>query len=196
MKFYSQSKGGITKQLLECSPEDEFFISGPVSKGLNLKVENIIDGNTVIFVGGTGILPFVDFFAYLARRLINEKCPEYNIYSEESFDSYMHDANFVVYAYFPSSEQSVGLKLCQDINNLHISYGVENRFRFIPKFTKFGDKRLDKSEMVTILKKLNEYKRIKNIWVCGPPSMNNMFQRHRRGLLKEFELNSNQIDIL
>ena len=36
-------------------------------------------------MGGTGVLPFMDLFAYLARRLLDEKAPNYSLFPDEKF---------------------------------------------------------------------------------------------------------------
>ena len=72
IKYYEQSKNGITKQLLQHNKHDRYFISGPLSRGYDLSSENM-SGTTVVFVGGTGVLPFMDLFAYLIRKIIEHE---------------------------------------------------------------------------------------------------------------------------
>ena len=99
MKFYLQSKNGITKKISYSTNEDRFIISGTFGKGLNLDIRNIT-GSNIIIVGGTGILPFIDLFAYLARRLINKRAEIYQVFLRETFDSSFSEAKFTVYAYY------------------------------------------------------------------------------------------------
>ena len=82
MKFYTQSKNGITKQISSAAQEDRFIVSGIFGKGLNLEKQNIV-GSNLIVVGGTGILPFIDLFAYLARRLISKKAEMSQVFFRE-----------------------------------------------------------------------------------------------------------------
>ena len=53
IKFYKETKTGITRQIDDATPETEFYIDGPQGKGLNLTPENS-NGTHVIFMGGTG----------------------------------------------------------------------------------------------------------------------------------------------
>lgn len=63
-KYYSQSKKGMSSQLTHASPDDSFYVDVPVGKRLDLNFSNM-RGHIVLFVGGTGILPYMDFLAYL-----------------------------------------------------------------------------------------------------------------------------------
>ena len=100
MKFYTQSKNGITKQISSAAQEDKFIVSGIFGKGLNLEKQNIV-GSNLIVVGGTGILPFIDLFAYLARRLLSKKTELSHVFNGESFDNYISGAKFTIFAFYP-----------------------------------------------------------------------------------------------
>jgi hypothetical protein len=73
-----------------------------MGKGLQIQK----DGVHVAFTGGTGILVFVDLVAYLIRR--NLKLMD----TQEA--SQIDDSNFrfVLYASFPSREESIALEMC------------------------------------------------------------------------------------
>lgn len=164
MKFYSQSKNGITKQLKDANENQEFLIEGPLGKGLNLSSKNI-SGNNVIFLGGTGVLPFVDLFAYFARKLINEKCPGNSIQQGEEFDDNLQNARFTVFAYYPKKSEGVALELCTKISELYEQFGMKERFSFSPVFTREGGARLNKDTVFEVLNSCFENSHLKNIWV-------------------------------
>lgn len=109
IKFYKQTKTGISKQLDDAKESDQFYITGPLGGGLDLSAENIT-GTNVMFMGGTGILQFLDTLAYLLRKLITEKEPEKAVFPGEEFDDYFSNVKFVVYAYYPTSKASVALE--------------------------------------------------------------------------------------
>lgn len=109
IKFYKETKTGITRQIDEATNETEFYIDGPQGKGFNFTPENS-DGTHVIFMGGTGALPFMDLFAYLGRKILKENSPDYAIFPDEEFNEIHSDAKWIVYGYFPSRERSVGLE--------------------------------------------------------------------------------------
>jgi len=44
-------------------------------------------------------------------------------------------------------------------------YKEENKFRYIPKFTKAGDQRLDKSKLIDLLLKHQDHSGIDRLWV-------------------------------
>jgi len=61
-------KEGLTKRLFSCFVErrdiqKRVIIEGPMGQGLN--ISPLKAGTVVIIAGGTGILPFLDFFYYL-----------------------------------------------------------------------------------------------------------------------------------
>ena len=195
MKFYRQSKNGITKQLLSDNKEDRFFISGPLSRGYDLTKSNM-KGTTLIFVGGTGVLPFMDVFAYMARRIIHKNDPSKEVFPGEKFEDELEEANFVVYGFFPRAADACAFDFCKKTSEIHEKYKAGGKFKFIPKFTRDGDKRLDQEQMFEILNKHHESTGIKNLWICGPPPMNNMFQEYRRNISNEFGLSHTSFEIL
>lgn len=109
LKFYPQSKNGITKQLMNADHEQNFIIDGPFGKGLDFSPANIC-GKNVIFLGGTGVLPFVDLFTYLGRSLLKENNSKVLIENEQ-FEDHFKQASFVVYGYFPRESEAVALEL-------------------------------------------------------------------------------------
>ena len=195
LKYYEQSKNGITKQLLNENKDDRFFISGPLSRGYDLSEDNM-KGTTLIFVGGTGVLPFMDVFAYMARRIINKNDLSKEVFPGEQFQDELEEANFVVYGYYPRAADACAIDFCNKASEIHEKYNAGDKFKFIPKFTRDGDKRLDKEQMFELLKGHHESTGIKNLWVCGPPPMNNMFQEHKKDICKEFELTHKSFEIL
>jgi ferredoxin-NADP reductase len=58
---------------------DEYHISDPIGLGLEL----VDGGNYLVFCGGTGILPFMDLFAYLLRRAVYTIRPEKALFPDE-----------------------------------------------------------------------------------------------------------------
>jgi len=195
LKFYPQSKNGITKQLLNDNENDRFFISGPLSRGYDLTAGNM-KGTTIVFVGGTGVLPFMDLFAYMARRIIHKNDPSKDVFPGEDFEDELEEANFVVYGYYPKAADACAIDFCNKASEIAKQYKAEDKFKFTPIYTRDGGKRLDKEQMFELLKSHHESTGIKNLWVCGPPPMNNMFQQHKKQINKEFELSLKSFEIL
>ncbi|CAI2386799.1 unnamed protein product [Moneuplotes crassus] len=186
IKFYPQARNGLTKKLDNVQPDDEFIISKPLGSGLDLTPGNIT-GTNVVFLGGTGVLPFIDFFAYLARYLINEKSPSDSMLSQEKFEPYFKEAKFIIYVAYQTQTEAIGLEILTKISELFSHFGEQERFKLTTIFTREGGKKLDKQSIYDILKENSQLDYLKNVWVCGPPKMNNMFQRIRKDLRKLFD---------
>lgn len=196
MKFYKQSKHGITKQISQATSDNRFIISGVYGKGLDLDKRNIVGTNLVV-VGGTGILPFIDLFAYLARRLISKNCKQGQVFEGETFEDYMGDAKFIVYAYYPDRDNAIGVEFTEKVAQLFAHFGLHDRFMFVPQYTRNRDKKLaTTNDVISLMQSLPAQTDLKNVFVCGPPPMNNMFQRISSRLCSEFGLQSHQIDVI
>jgi hypothetical protein len=91
---------------MHTSPNDIYQVKALLGKGLGLKKE----GTHVAFVGGTGVLVFMDLIALMLRQnlgLLKEKSP----INGTSF-------KFVLYASFPSRKDAIGLDLLEGLNNV------------------------------------------------------------------------------
>ena len=60
---------GAFSAVLHESLSTSFSVMGPHGKGLQLNANST--GSYVIFVGGTGVLPFLDLFDFLLRKGVN-----------------------------------------------------------------------------------------------------------------------------
>ena len=196
MKFYMQSKNGITKQISRASENNQFIVSGIFGKGINFDNYNI-NGSNLIVVGGTGILPFIDLFAYLARRLLSKRAEMSQVFFREEFDNNIDGAKFTIYAFYPDRTNAVGIEFCEKISQLFLHFGQSDDFEFNPLYSRNGNKKLsNQDDLLSFIGKFATKTTIKNIFVCGPPHMNNLFQRHKGKILKEFSLKSNQLEII
>ena len=118
IKHYPQSSSGISHQVHVSSGADQFFIHGPIGKGLEIDRFNS-NGIHAIFIGGTGILPFMDLFAYIGRKLLKDNDPNYAIFPDEEFTDLSDEAVFEIFAYFPTREDAVGIDFVENIEKLH-----------------------------------------------------------------------------
>ena len=177
IKFYEQTQTGISRQAHYPISGDQYFIHGPVGRGLEIDKHNS-GGVNIIFVGGTGILPFMDLFAYIGRRILKKHNPRCAIFPDELFTDLANDAQFVIYAYFPTREDCIGIELLEAIEKLHQKHGKADMFKLNLSLTRKGGRKHNNEEIVELL---SEYKqihgRINKLWVCGPPVMNDQFQR-------------------
>lgn len=60
---------GLSK-FLHLNVHKLYYLSEPVGQGL--EIDENSDGEHIIFAAGTGILPFLDLFDYLLKKLIYE----------------------------------------------------------------------------------------------------------------------------
>ena len=82
---------------------------------------------------------------------------------------------FIFFVTFPSEDQVIGLKLCEGLNEMQ-KQEKHPMFEFHLILSTFAEyKRWDAMSIEHIL---DPYKKqISKIWVCGPPKMNEDFDR-------------------
>ncbi|CAI2385131.1 unnamed protein product [Moneuplotes crassus] len=186
IKFYDQSKKGLTRLLANVQDRDEFIISKPLGKGLDLRPE-AISGTNVLFLGGTGVLPFLDLFAYLARMVIRDNSPSDSLIRNEEFDECFKDSKFIVYGYYPTQGEAVALDFLMKLSDLFSHFQKQPQFSFTPVFTRQGGEHLTSNSLYSLLDPISSTSTLRTIWVCGPPKMNNLFQRIHRNILSRYE---------
>lgn len=91
--------GGLSKRV-HSDPSPRFYVKGPMGKGLGMEMH----GYHMAFAAGTGILPFIDQIAFIARSVFNKDGK-----LSETFQ-------FRLYAAFRSAEDSIGLELVQALD--------------------------------------------------------------------------------
>ena len=194
IKHYHQTKKGISTQLTYASAGDQFYVNAPVGKGHDIDF-NSLKGTYMLFVGGTGILPYMDLFAYMVRNVIAKNSPNNCILSGEKFDHDMSDVHLILYTYNQNEQNAVGYDFVSQMAEVYKHFGIENQFTLVPKFTRQGDKRLDKEAMFEILTNQKNSSGLDKIWVCGPPPMNNLFYRYIKEISKKVGIDTLNIDI-
>jgi ferredoxin-NADP reductase len=78
-------------------------VKGPFGKGLNIRKG--ANGTYVAFAAGTGILPFMDLVAYLARKQTGQW------YEDENKHAVGDNFTLILFASFPRQRDAIGLKL-------------------------------------------------------------------------------------
>lgn len=76
------------------SPNDVFHITGPLGVGLNIEE----GGNYIFFCSGTGVLPFIDLFAYMLRKAVALLSPGNTFFEDEEFE--FNEIFVTVYCFF------------------------------------------------------------------------------------------------
>jgi len=133
-----------------------------MGKGLQISRSGI----HVAFAGGTGALVFLDL---VSRIILNNL-----LLLPSQFEK---DFEFHFYASFRSEESSIGVELCNKLTLLNEKLGLAN-FKFIPRLAEGPQttKRPPRWDEDFIEKTLLPHAgKIKRVWVCGAPIMNQVF---------------------
>ena len=117
---------------------------------------------------------------------------------------------------FPSWEESVALELCEGLKSLCTKYDLDN-FELHLRLTNYGKevkkhRRWDPAYKDEVLGKYSQvddnfakedletvtthHHRIRRVWVCGPPQMNEMFDRALEILGPKHRIARHTIDVL
>lgn len=135
--------------------------------GKNLGLDST--GTHIAFVGGTGILVFIDLVAYLIRLNLDLlKAGDDNILDGNKF-------RFVLYASFTNPDEVLGKELIEGLQTICKKKGVDN-FELIYRFSNQKPLRWD-SAFIDRQLQIHQRQSIKRIWVCGPPVMNEVFDK-------------------
>lgn len=195
IKYYPQTKRGISAQLTHATENDKFFVNTPVGKGLDIDLRSP-NGTYLLFVGGTGILPYMDFFAYLVRYTIAKYAKEKIVFDGENFEHDLSGINLIIYAYYRNDKNAPGYEFVSKIAQIYKHFNIENQFTLIPKFTSLGEKRINKESLIELLEDHKDRTGIERIWVCGPPPMNNLFSRYEGTVAKTAGIDKSRVDVL
>lgn len=194
VKVYPQAKHGISTQLDSMKEGAKYFIDGQVGKGLELGAESV--GNHVFFCGGTGILPFLDTFAVMLRKAVNDFSPDKAYFENEDFSMVNNEFKVSIYAYFTKRTEATGLEILEGIQKLQKVAKKEFNIKVNITFTREGGSRLTKDSAMEILKAENEASPIQRIFVCGPAPQNIMFNELTPKIVEEFGIDRWKIDVL
>jgi len=97
---------------------------------------------------------------------------------------------------FPNREESIALELFEALNNFCQRFGLNNFELFVrmPK-ENLNTARWDNTFIKQELEKFN-ISELSRIWVCGPPAMNEQFDRTLIELKRTSGLRDDQFEIL
>lgn len=185
-----KKQGGLSHFMFnEKNEKQNYWMSGPMGKGLQIEKEGI----HIAFTAGTGCLLFLDLVAHLVRKNL-KKLNEI----EDSFIG-MEDFKFVFFVSFPKREDVIGIELCEGLQRVCKKYEIDN-FEFIPRISnEIKDKASSRWDFKFIDETLSRYRKqnvIKKVWVCGPPIMNEMFDKSLEELGPKYGINRHGIDVM
>eukprot|EP00347_Sterkiella_histriomuscorum_P019560 403341168 len=182
------TEGGLSKRIFDDTQGNKNVIltcQGPMGIGLDIKRS----GTHIAFTGGTGCLVFIDLVAHLIRKSLGMlKTVEDNYLDNENF-------KFVLYVSFPKREEVIGLELYQGLVDIQEKLGFKN-FEFHMRLSNETKQRWDFKFLEEQIQKYHQANIIKKIWVCGPPRMNEDFDKGLAKLSKKFEFEPHTYDVL
>jgi NAD(P)H-flavin reductase len=187
-----KKEGGFSWRPFETDQRTEYEIKGPMGKGLAPESEGI----HIAFAAGTGNLCFVDMLAHIALAelgLLTAEDHEAGSINTERFE--MH-----LYASFPSKADAVAWDLCEALDNYCKQKGSKS-FELHPRLSKekVNTARWNEPWVENTLLKYPA-KQVQRMWVCGPPVMNETFDRalmDMRSRLDQSQLiNQHRIELL
>lgn len=164
------SYAGLSVKFFEDAGSD-YLVKGPMGKPLGIEPT----GTYIAFAGGTGVLPFIDFIGQLAIANLgmSEKLGQT---PENSIDPKKFKLR--MYISFHSRHESIGLELMVALEQYSKAKGLNN-FELYQRFSKekVNPTRWDADFIEREMKKEGDIKDITKLMVCGPPAMNETFDR-------------------
>ena len=161
-----------------------------MGRGLQLQPEGI----HVAFCAGTGTLVFLDLVAHL---LILNTLPKEEV-PPEMRNFYQSGFKLHLYVAFQNREQSIGLDLIEALQQVNQARGYNNFALTVrlsepdagqAKMPRWTDDFIDK-ELTPLAGQM------KKIWVCGPPVMNELFDKTLEKIASKLQVEAHQIDVM
>jgi len=182
IKNYKQEKG-LSYKFFETDQRAEYKIKGPMGKGL----APAQFGTHIAFCAGTGALCFVDIMAHIALAVMGQLSPaDIDAGSINIKEFSMH-----MYASFPSRREGVAYELMEALHNYCLARDLQT-FVLHPRLSKekINPARWDNK---WIENTLLQYKpaEVQRVWVCGPPFMNEQFDRTLMDMRSRLQPNQN-----
>jgi NAD(P)H-flavin reductase len=174
-------------------------MKGPMGTGLQVDKTGI----HIAFTGGTGSLLFLDLVAHLVRKNLKMLNRE----EDKMLDS--HSFKFIFFMSFQSRDESCGLELCEGLRDICKQYSLDNFELYVRLSNLKQDPRWDHDFINQTIEKYDKsgyakaddlsetnWSPIRKIWVCGPPAMNEMFDRSLEVLGPKYRISRHSIDVL
>ena len=142
-------------------------------------------GVHVVFAAGTGVLCFVDLVAAIAQYLVDirrrgssiNSNDQQTLVSSNNFEINWDQFELHLYASFPRRSESIAVELFEALDAF-CKREQRNNFKLFLRLSQenVNPQRWDADFIQQEVKKLGA-KNIARLWVCGPPVMNETFDR-------------------
>lgn len=147
-------------------------------------------GNYVAFCAGTGALVFLDLVAHL---IVKNSMPAAQVPAEIA-RYYAPGFKFHLYCSFQSRDQAIGLDLIEALVDLNKALGLDN-FEATVRLSVTDGPKLPRWTPQYVESELSG-KTLSKVWVCGPPAVNEMFDKTLGDLKDKLGLKAHQIDVM
>ncbi|CDW73578.1 cytochrome b5-like heme steroid binding domain containing protein [Stylonychia lemnae] len=169
----------------------EMEVTGLMGKGLQMQK----NGLYIAFTAGTGILTFIDLIAnILLQNLEYLRLPS----QSKNIQNPIMAKKFILFASFPCEQEVIGLELCQGLDNLCKQFSLDN-FEFKLRLSnEKGNTRWNYQFLKESLQNIQNkcQNQINQIWVSGPPRMNQQIDQDFEKLCHLFNISNHVVDIL
>lgn len=177
-------EGGLS-QRLHSQEKDLYQIKATLGKGLGLSES----GTHIAFTAGTGILAFVDLAALMLRANLG-------LLSQEELPPQFRQGStfkFILYVACESKQEGIGYELLEGLQEVTKKRGLKN-FELIVRLSGSGSR----WDADYISRQLSIHEHLEKVWVCGPPAMNELFDRTFETLRNDgsLKLNRQQVEIM
>ena len=144
-------------------------------------------GTHIAFTAGTGCLVFIDLVAFLLRANLK-------LVDAESIPILSKGSTFklVLFVSFPNREDALALPLFEGLHQITQAKGLSNFSLHVRISSEQKQGRWDLDFIEQQLDKFSRKKKrdeeLAKVYVCGPPPMNEVFDRALTGMVQRGEL--------
>ena len=181
-------EGGLSNRLHTVS-NDLCQIKALMGKGLGIKQ----GGTHLAFTAGTGILPFIDLVALMVRANLGILDPEVMPAQFKAGSTF----KFVLYVSFDSRKDALAMELLEGLYEITQKLGLKN-FDLVIRLSSEKQGSRWNEEFIKRQFQIRTGETIEKVWVCGPPVMNELFDRTFESMINEGELKlyRQQLDLM
>lgn len=180
LNFFCRSSENKKSMCFELSKKDDlnmdkkYYVSGPMGLGLDPLNQNESLSNThILFSGGTGIIPFIDFILFIFRYMIFSIS---NIKDDNEFSKIKIDKSFqiILFNSFPDISKGIFHDFCISLDEFDKKFNLKT-FSYFPRISNSHSKSprwTDSYVKEVVNSKLICLDEIEKIYICGPNQFN------------------------
>jgi len=173
-----RNPAGLSSMINNGGDNDRFEVRGPFGHGLKPSSSGV----HIAFAAGTGVLCFVDLVAALIQFELNVgirstvNAGQATIKSS-ILENDLHQVQFHLYVSFPRRSESIALEMFEAFD----TYCKRNNIKIFSLHLRLSQEKVNAArwDEAFISQEIRKHgvKNIQRVWVCGPPVMNETFDR-------------------